>query len=340
MNGVITDLGVRDDGIQFLNTLVGGDRRARVRLPGVHDPADLRGARPHGPGADRGRQGPLRHALEHVPARDDAGHLPGRAGRLPCSSSCRRSATSSAPSCSAGPSTYMVGNLIQQQFLAAENWPFGAALTAVMMAFLLDLDGPLPALRGTRGARGRAGVSAAAEGLRPPALPARRSRRSSSCSCSRRSSLVALFSFNSTRSLQNFEGFSLQWYERFFDNESLRDSLIASIEIALVTMVVATVLGTLLAFGLVRARTRWAGQRQRADADPARDARDRRRRLRAAPVHADRHAALADDDHDRPHHVLDLVRDGGGARPARGAQPEVEHAAMDLGATRCRRSGS
>jgi spermidine/putrescine transport system permease protein len=35
-----------------------------------------------------------------------------------------------------GPGTYMVGNLIQQQFLAAENWPFGAALTTVLMAFL------------------------------------------------------------------------------------------------------------------------------------------------------------------------------------------------------------
>lgn len=36
-----------------------------------------------------------------------------------------------------GPDSYMIGNLIQQQFFAAENWPFGAALTAVMMAFLL-----------------------------------------------------------------------------------------------------------------------------------------------------------------------------------------------------------
>lgn len=36
-----------------------------------------------------------------------------------------------------GPDEYMVGNLIQQQFFAAENWPFGAALTTVMMAFLL-----------------------------------------------------------------------------------------------------------------------------------------------------------------------------------------------------------
>jgi ABC-type spermidine/putrescine transport system permease subunit II len=71
--------------------------------------------------------------------------------------------------------------------------------------------------------------------------------------------LVALFSFNSSRSLQNFKGFSLQWYERFFENESLRDSLIASLQIAFVTMIVATALGTMLAFGLVRARSRWAG---------------------------------------------------------------------------------
>jgi spermidine/putrescine transport system permease protein len=36
-----------------------------------------------------------------------------------------------------GPETYMVGNLIQQQFFGAENWPFGAALTTVMMLFLM-----------------------------------------------------------------------------------------------------------------------------------------------------------------------------------------------------------
>ena len=71
--------------------------------------------------------------------------------------------------------------------------------------------------------------------------------------------LVVLFSFNSTRSLQNFDGFSLRWYERFFETESLRDSLMASVQIALVTMVVATVIGTMLAYGLVRARTRWGG---------------------------------------------------------------------------------
>ena len=38
-----------------------------------------------------------------------------------------------------GPNEVMIGNLIQQQFQASDNWPFGAALTVVMMLFLLVL---------------------------------------------------------------------------------------------------------------------------------------------------------------------------------------------------------
>ena len=71
--------------------------------------------------------------------------------------------------------------------------------------------------------------------------------------------VVVLFSFNNQRSLQKFGGFSFRWYEAFFESESLRGSLVASLQIAFVTMIVATTLGTLLAFGLVRARTRFSG---------------------------------------------------------------------------------
>jgi spermidine/putrescine transport system permease protein len=70
--------------------------------------------------------------------------------------------------------------------------------------------------------------------------------------------VVVLFSFNSIKSLQNFEGFSLQWYEEFLNDSTLRESLFVSLEIAAVTMLVATVIGTALAIGLVRARARWA----------------------------------------------------------------------------------
>jgi spermidine/putrescine transport system permease protein len=63
--------------------------------------------------------------------------------------------------------------------------------------------------------------------------------------------VVVLFSFNAERSLQEFGGVSLRWYDAFLSSESYRSSLVASIEIAL---------GTMLAFGLVRSRSRRAGR--------------------------------------------------------------------------------
>ena len=70
--------------------------------------------------------------------------------------------------------------------------------------------------------------------------------------------IVVLFSFNSQKSLQVFDGFSLRWYEEFLGNAVLRESLFTSLTIAVVTMFAATILGTMLAIGLVRSRTRWA----------------------------------------------------------------------------------
>ena len=70
--------------------------------------------------------------------------------------------------------------------------------------------------------------------------------------------VVILFSFNSVKSLQSFQGFSLEWYRDFLQDETLRESLFVSLRIALITMVCATILGTALAIGLVRARTRWS----------------------------------------------------------------------------------
>jgi spermidine/putrescine transport system permease protein len=70
--------------------------------------------------------------------------------------------------------------------------------------------------------------------------------------------VVILFSFNSIKSLNAFEGFSLQWYEEFLNDPTLRESLFTSLEIAFLTMLAATVIGTALAIGLVRSRARWA----------------------------------------------------------------------------------
>jgi spermidine/putrescine transport system permease protein/putrescine transport system permease protein len=68
--------------------------------------------------------------------------------------------------------------------------------------------------------------------------------------------VVTWFSFNSKQSLNVFGTPSLKWYDQLIHDPIITGSLFASIEIALVTMVVSTVIGTLLAFGLVRARSR------------------------------------------------------------------------------------
>jgi ABC-type spermidine/putrescine transport system permease subunit II len=67
---------------------------------------------------------------------------------------------------------------------------------------------------------------------------------------------VALFSFNDKKSLSAFSGFSFRWYDDLFHNSALIGSLVASLEIATISMVGSLVLGTMLALGLERIRSR------------------------------------------------------------------------------------
>ncbi|MEU4930086.1 ABC transporter permease [Streptomyces yokosukanensis] len=68
--------------------------------------------------------------------------------------------------------------------------------------------------------------------------------------------VVALFSFNSKKSLTVFGGFSLRWYRAFVHDDVLLSSLGTSLRISLVAMAGSVVLGVALALGLVRCRTR------------------------------------------------------------------------------------
>jgi spermidine/putrescine transport system permease protein/putrescine transport system permease protein len=67
---------------------------------------------------------------------------------------------------------------------------------------------------------------------------------------------VALFSFNDEKSLARFSGFSTRWYDDFFHSSALLDSLAASLGIAAVSAVGSLLLGTMLALGLERVRSR------------------------------------------------------------------------------------
>lgn len=70
--------------------------------------------------------------------------------------------------------------------------------------------------------------------------------------------VVVLFSFNSVGSLSlPFRGFSLRWYRQIFESPQFRSSLRYSAIVATATAVSTLILGTLAAYALSRARTRW-----------------------------------------------------------------------------------
>ena len=61
---------------------------------------------------------------------------------------------------------------------------------------------------------------------------------------------VVIFSFNSSKSLSNFTGFSLQWYEKMFSNRTMLESIYYTVLVAVIATVVSTIFGTISAIGL------------------------------------------------------------------------------------------
>ncbi|MCP4630967.1 MAG: spermidine/putrescine ABC transporter permease, partial [bacterium] len=64
--------------------------------------------------------------------------------------------------------------------------------------------------------------------------------------------LIIVFSFSSNKYGSSWEGFTLKWYVKLFTNDQVRDALMRSLIIAGVTVVVATLIGTITAYGLYK----------------------------------------------------------------------------------------
>jgi spermidine/putrescine transport system permease protein len=72
--------------------------------------------------------------------------------------------------------------------------------------------------------------------------------------------VVVLFSLHRTASLSfPFEGLSLRWYRKVFGSDEIRSAAGNSLVVASVTAITTLVLGTLAAYGMTRARSRWRG---------------------------------------------------------------------------------
>lgn len=66
--------------------------------------------------------------------------------------------------------------------------------------------------------------------------------------------IMVIFSFNSTKSLTHFSGFSTRWYSQLFNNREMVAAVRVSLSIALISTVVSTIVGTLTAIGLVHSK--------------------------------------------------------------------------------------
>ena len=71
--------------------------------------------------------------------------------------------------------------------------------------------------------------------------------------------VLILFSFNVSRRNFVWLGFTTDWYPKLFANKDLINALWVTVQVALVAVIVATVLGSLLGLGLARLRFRGAG---------------------------------------------------------------------------------
>ena len=67
---------------------------------------------------------------------------------------------------------------------------------------------------------------------------------------------MVVFSFNASKSLTHFTGFSLRWYEAMFKSQGMMQSLYVTIIIAIIATVVSTFVGTITAIGFSYS-TKW-----------------------------------------------------------------------------------
>jgi len=66
--------------------------------------------------------------------------------------------------------------------------------------------------------------------------------------------ILMIFSFNDSRSLTSWAGFSLRWYQDLFSSRDVASAVTTTIIVALISTVVATFVGTLTAIGLSKSK--------------------------------------------------------------------------------------
>ena len=61
---------------------------------------------------------------------------------------------------------------------------------------------------------------------------------------------LIIFSFNGSKSMAKWTGFSLHWYEQLFSDPTIAEAIWVTVSIAIIAAVAATLIGTLAAIGM------------------------------------------------------------------------------------------
>lgn len=65
---------------------------------------------------------------------------------------------------------------------------------------------------------------------------------------------LAVFSFNDSKSMAHWGGFTFKWYQQLIHNDSIMNALYYTIVVAIISSIVATIVGTISAIGIHKMR--------------------------------------------------------------------------------------
>ena len=65
---------------------------------------------------------------------------------------------------------------------------------------------------------------------------------------------LAIFSFNNSKSMAVWNGFTLDWYHTLFQNERMISALYYTLLVAILATLISTVIGTIAAIGIHKMR--------------------------------------------------------------------------------------
>ncbi len=142
-----------------------------------------------------------------------------------------------------GSETLMIGRVLWTEFFSNRDWPLASAVAVSLLAFIIL---PMMLLRGAI-----ARQESRDEGLPPHSCRGTHGRASVPLCADWHSHPYFL---QRLRLVTVWGGFSTQWYASLLQNQALKDAAVLSLGVAIASATFATVLGTLAALALERAR--------------------------------------------------------------------------------------